>query len=672
MSQQGAMQKESSEQGRVPRLLAVAALAAMLASCASQPGTEEAQGVQQQISTAERAGTLEELFEKLSAEAGKKKMFGGENKEAQAAMQEAGRRLAAVKQAEAREAMARARLQNGLLPLSVLAEVDSQAARMQRWDSGRQQELAQEIATERRRSQEALAKLKSAYAALPDTELAERHRLLSESAQLAGAGSVESRDLLQTRDQMMQEAYAAAGRAIDAQRFEEADAVLARILQAVPDYRDAPRLALQTKARQFEHLAAGRRDEAGIDQALALYAALSKRSDFADLKPSLAAPAGQLLQHLVARGGSATADDKLAEAYRWFLRAQDLRQSLEGNRRALSREEKTFSEQVFLLAEAAAKRNQPGLALGYLFAVQDVYPDYPALKRTLREVQDRTLDHAVKRITAAHFTGSGDAARLGGTVASKITQQLFQALPDDIRIVERDQLQAVMREQELVAMQGASNIQLASADYLVQGAILEASVENSEKKGRKTVRVVTRKNRIPNPAYAEWSRTKGEAPAPPEFREEPVYEDVSLNVGMHRKVGVLGVSYRIVDTGTARVLFTDTLNRKRTESGESSEGVQLGEFSAPMKFADLPSDSEILESLAGEVADHIGRQLVDFLRDNEVKYEAAARRHRSEENPAAAAEMLAGAWVLSQKKGKNVEQLGQELRATALSARPAG
>jgi len=650
-----------------PRLGAIA-LAAMLGACATPPGQEADQGIQQQIAAAERGGSLEALFEKLAAEAGKKGLFGA-NKEAQAAMKEAGRRLAAVKQEAARALLNQGRLPGGQAPLALLSQVDTLAGRMQRWDPERQKAVVSELASERTRTQSALDQANRAYRALDEAALPARYRLLGETAALTGADSPDGQTILRGRERLLREAYEAGVQALAAMRLDEAEARFAGVAEVAPGYPDVEKQIAQTRAQQFEFFATNRRDEAGADQALAMYAALKQRADFADLKPRLSSAAEGLYQFMVAKGGTASTEDKLPEAYAWLTRARVLRE-LRGGAQGLSQEEKRFAEQTFVLAEDAGKRNHPGLALGYLFVVRDVYPEFPGLKRSLREMQDRTVDHATRKITAASFSGSGESARLGGSVASKLTQLLFRALPDDIRIVERDQLQAVMREQEIVAMQGTSSVNLSSADYLVQGSILEATVENSEKKGRKTVRVVTRKNRIANPEYADWAKGQRNTPAPVEFREELVYEDIPLNITLQRKVGVLGVSYRIVDASNARMLFTDTLTRKRAESGESSEGVQLGEFNAPMKIAELPSDSEILESLADEVSAHIGKQMVEFLRDPEVKYEAAAERHKSEDNPAAAAEMLANAWSLAQKKGKPVDTLGKQLREMALRARP--
>lgn len=661
--------KPRSTTRAIARRLTVIAAAVMVTACATQPGQEAEQGLTQQIAAAERAGTLESLFEKLAGEAGKKGLF-GDNKEAQAALKEVGHRLALQKSTQARGKLNQARLAGGLLPLHVLAEQDALLNRMQPWDAGVQQDLARELAAERAKTQAALEKAQSALTALSDKDLPARYRLLGERMAMTGADTVAGREIARSREQALQDAYDAGVRDLEAQRLDDAQARFGGLAEIAPNFRDVQQKVALTLARQFAAVAASQHDAAGVDRAMKMYADLAKRADFAALKPELMPAASSLHALIEAKGGVATSEDKLSEAYAWLMRAKQLR-ALMGAIEVTSGEAKRFAEQAFVLAQTALKGNQPGLALGYLFAVEDIHPEFPALKRVMRETQEQTHDRAIKRITAANFTGSGDSARLGGSVASKLTKKLFQALPDDIRVVERDQLQAVMREQEIVAMQGTSTVSLSSADYLVQGAILEATVENSETKGRKTMRVVTRFNRVVTPEYSEWLKGSRNTEAPAQYKEEPVQEDIPINVSLVRKIGVFGVSYRIIDATSARMLFADTFTTKKTVSGENSEGLALGSFNLPMKLAELPSDSEILESLADEIANHIGQQMEDFLRNPEVKYTSNAQRYRNEDNYTAAADMFAKAWVLSQKKNKPTAQLGQELREMALLARPA-
>ena len=659
-----------------PTLLALISAGVLMSACASRPDLWSSQVQEQQIAEAERSGTLEQLFHQWSAEAETlKNTDAGEQARARKAALGS---LLAEKGAESVQAhLKSARLKGSdLVPLAVFAEVETKAAQVRNWDPARHEALARELASERMRSQAALDAIKSTLITLSDSELQSRYRLLSDAAALAGPASEEGKSYLARRDQALQAAYQKGKQSLEAQQFEEAQLQFSRIAEVAPGFGDARRLADLSVIRQFQHLVANQRNDTGMDQAMRLYYSLSQRADFAQLKPQLESSVVTMTRFLVEEGRAANLADKPAEAYLWLKRAQDLRR-MSGAPPYYGEEEQHFAGRAFALAEMAHRGNQPGLALGYLFAAQDIYPELPSLKRRLRETLDQTLDRATKKVAAASFTDMAEGSRMGRAVASKITQHLFRDLPDDLRIVERDQLPAVMREQEFLerpkpANGGTAPLGLTSADYLIQGAILEAGVATSAQQGRKVIRVATRFQQIPNPDYLAWKKAdRPDRVAPPEFLKEPVNEDIPINITLHRKVGVLGVSYRVVDVATARILFTDTLTRKKTESGESSDGVQLGDFNSTLKIAQLPSDSEIMEALADEVAEQVGKQLASYLRDHETRYEAAAKRYFNEGNPGAAADELANAWALYRKKGKNVPALGRELRKMALLAKPA-
>ncbi len=658
-----------------PRLIALLAAGVLMSACASRPDHWSSQVQEQQIAEAQRAGTLTQLYAQWSDEAEKLKNTDAADpaRTRQAAL---GSLMAEQAAESLRIRLKAARLKDsGLVPLAEFTELDAKAAQLRDWDSARYETLTRELASERMRSQAALDALKNTLITLFESELQSRYRLLSDAAALAGTASEDGKAFLLRREQALQGAYQKGKQALEAQRFEEAHLQFSRIAEVAPAFADAKRQADYALIRQFQHLVANQRDDTGMDQAMRLYYTLSQRADFAQLKPELESSVVAMLRVLVAEGRTANAADKPAESYLWLKRAQDLRR-MSGAPPYYGEEEQHFAGRAFALAELAHKRNQPGLALGYLFAAHDIYPELPSLKRRLRETLDQTLDRATKKVAAASFTDMAEGSRLGRAVASKITQHLFRDLPDDLRIVERDQLPAVMREQEFQdrpkpANGSAPALGLTSADYLIQGTILEAGVATSAQQGRKVIRVATRQQQVPNPEYQAWKKAdRPERAAPPEFLKEPVNEDIPLNITLHRKVGVLGISYRIVDVATARILFTDTLTRKKTESGESSDGVQLGDFNSTLKIAQLPSDSEIMEALADDVAGQVGKQLATFLRDHETRYEAAAKRYFNEGNPGAAADELANAWALYRKKGKNVPALGRELRKMALLARP--
>jgi CRISPR/Cas system-associated exonuclease Cas4 (RecB family) len=124
----------------------------------------------------------------------------------------------------------------------------------------------------------------------------------------------------------------------------------------------------------------------------------------------------------------------------------------------------------------------------------------------------------------------------------------------------------------------------------------------------------------------------------------------------------------VIDAETARVMFTGSLREKAEHQDESSEGVELGEFSLKFKLAELPSDLEILAQLADAISLKIGQRLAEELKDPEVEYQKAAERHASEGNHVAASEQYAYAVALAERKGKPVDSLREKLRKLAVAS----
>ena len=100
----------------------------------------------------------------------------------------------------------------------------------------------------------------------------------------------------------------------------------------------------------------------------------------------------------------------------------------------------------------------------------------------------------------------------------------------------------------------------------------------------------------------------------------------------------------------------------------SSEGMELGEFKLPFQLSNLPSDTEILTTLADEVSAQIGKQLAEVLADPETTYAQNAERFEREANYPAAAQQYAYAIVLSDRKDKDVEEMTTRLRETSIAS----
>ena len=104
-------------------------------------------------------------------------------------------------------------------------------------------------------------------------------------------------------------------------------------------------------------------------------------------------------------------------------------------------------------------------------------------------------------------------------------------------------------------------------------------------------------------------------------------EDVTTEVSNVRKVGIISVSYRVVDASSSRVLFTDSMQTKQEFQDEGRQGVQLGDFKQETDFVELPPDIEILSG-SGGLADQISGRSASSWSTSEGPGRAVRQRGR--------------------------------------------
>jgi len=273
----------------------------------------------------------------------------------------------------------------------------------------------------------------------------------------------------------------------------------------------------------------------------------------------------------------------------------------------------------------------------------------------------------VRRVTTTEFQNSAQRHDYGSVISSFVTQYLFEQIPHDVRIVERQQYEAILRERELSG-QGAN---LSAVDYLVTGSVLEAKVDTTEVKGRKTLRVVVGRETIPNPAYGTWlemsSKERKKVDQPSDTISVDKHENVSVGITEHRKLGIVSVGYRLVEADSGKIIFPDSITKEQEFTDTSKEGVEMGDFVMPFELANLPSDVEILDGLVKELATEVGQKLVTLLSDQEKKYLQEAEEHASNSNCPAQVKALARAAAIQDNKSLEQEPTLAELRKAAVN-----
>lgn len=332
----------------------------------------------------------------------------------------------------------------------------------------------------------------------------------------------------------------------------------------------------------------------------------------------------------------------------------------------------SFLGQLAESYDQAFESGEYGVAWGYLNVMTELGPTTPKIRQSLRKTKDEVRRRAVRGLTIFPFEDTKTStAKVGVAVASNIKQHLFRTLPGDVRIVEREQLERILAE----CKRSGTCDSLGAADFIIQGTILDAKVETSEKNGSETHRVVTGSETISNPEHTRWSELRDKerenTSEPSRTITRDVTEDVTIEVTSVRKVGIIAVAYSVIEASTGDYLFTDSIQTKQTFQDEGRQGIVLGNFKQETDFVELPPDIEILSGeggLSDKISDEIGEKLVNFLENPEDEYAENAKRLVEEGDFIGAAQQAAYAIVLREIKSKELGTLREELKHYAMES----
>ncbi len=651
--------------------LAAAALTALLGlACA---GAQPTVYTEDELATAESADNLEALYERASADLAEMDPESDAAERTRETLAEVGGRLAAALESEVDAEVEKARLPDGLVPRDAIVRARSRIGEMERWAPDQHAAFDAKLGQELSKTENEIAVERAKLGGLAEDQALTRLEILERLGELSGTGSPEQAQYVEQRLAIVEDMRTQASTALEQENLDEAQRVLSMLREAEPEDTEVSTRLVAVDEQVFERDFWNSLEQGDPDAAYAAFATLASSSSFETLKPGLEGSADKMSNYFGALAAGATEEGNYADAYRWFLQARGIQESLGHEVDSLGPEEHLFVEKMQAAYLKARDADQPGLAWAYLSVIEDLSPMTPSLRRQLRETREQVVNAATRRLTAFPFVEDEQATGdFGEAIGSKVIQYLFESIPQDVRIIEREQLSDILREREMAGAGNQEAAELASADYLVQGNILEAKVDTVDKQGRKTLRVVTEHREERNPKFDAWlalpDGQRAKTPEPPATVVRPIKEDVRFDVTIHRKVGIFSTSYRLIDAKSAKVMFADSVRRKIEHMDESNEGIELGEFSMPFKLAELPSDTEILTQLADEVSLEIGRRIAERLKDPEDRYRSTAERFASEGNYAGASEQAAYAVVLLERKGKESEELRRVLREYAVSA----
>lgn len=642
----------------------------LLTSCA---GPVEPKVTAEDVRRAADAGELPNLYETIEVELQSPDTSEKEKVELRLRQDDVSRRLGATVEAETRAALEAARLPSGQVPLEAFGALDARMQKLARWSPSTYARVAQDVQTEKQATEQAIAAKQVELDQLTAAQVPEKLALFDALGALHGAGSVAQVGYVEKRNALIAELRLGASTAIANEEYDEAQRMLSIVATAEPTDASIEGELVQIDAKLFERRFYEALEQNRPDDAYRALVSLSEADNFDKVRPRLEDSGDVMADYFTALAAGATEQKNLADAYRWFGQARDIRTRLGLPAPERVPETQAFVREIERRYGVALKKGLHGLAWGYLQVVGELEPSGPALRRKERESHEEVIKNAVKRLSVAPFEDSHDAgASYGDTLTAKLVQYLFENSGDDVRIIEREKLEAI--KAELTLKRGGAE-GLTAVDFLVEGNILEAKIDSSERVGKQIRRVVVELETVPNPEWQRWAKAtdserKKQGLVEPAQRtiQKDKKEDIEIGITTHRKVGVFSVSYRMIDADSAKVLFADTQRLKSEVEDTSSDGVSLGEFKQEFKVADLPTDVELLDQLADDVSSAIGARLAEVLAAPEVRYEETGDRYVREGNNIDASQQFAYATVLGERKGSEVVELRQKLKTAVVSA----
>ena len=620
---------------------------------------------------AESQTGLETLFSQISLQLQSAKPGSDNAAQLRNQLSTVGGELAKRSAAVVRTRLSEAGRIDGNVPLGAVEREIASLETIGRWDAEVHRKLKGELDHELETTTRAMSEREEKLKTTSKDQVLDRLRLLSELSALSGTGSENQARYAQERDDILSDVSKEAEEAIRNEDYEKAQDLLSIVQEVNPEDEDARQQKCEVDGKVVIKRFGTALETGRVSRSMDVLNEFAETDCFDEIKDGLAESAEPIVEAFGLLGQEAAAEKSMNVAYQRYRDSRRISELLLDEENDLPGID-SFLRQVNESYDKAFSAKEFGVAWGCLNILTEFGSTTPKIRQNIRKTKDELRRRAVRGLTAYPFEDpKNSTTKVGDAVASKVIQYIFSTIPNDVRIVEREQLERILDE----CKRGGTCDDLDTADFIVQGTILDAKVETTEKTGSETRRVVTGQETVTNPDHTRWAqlrdKDRDKMPEPSRTITRDVTEDVTIQVNNVRKVGIISVAYRVVQASSGRVLFTDSIQTKQMFQDEGRQGVQLGNFKQETDFVELPPDIEILSGSAGlaeKISNEIGVKLVDFLKSPEDQYSSEAARFVEEGDYIGAAERAAYAIVLLEIKSMDIGTLREDLKSYAIES----
>jgi tetratricopeptide (TPR) repeat protein len=269
-------------------------------------------------------------------------------------------------------------------------------------------------------------------------------------------------------------------------------------------------------------------------------------------------------------------------------------------------------------------------------------PSYPNLFQKLLDARDNINKRIKKSIAVFDFGSPGNNKDAGKIAANKLIAYLHKNASGDLRIIERENLQSILREMQL-GQTGLVDIKTAQSmgkmrgiDTFIMGDVLQYSTTYADSPSIGQAKVLVNEEDAPNPEFSDWRMlnpkpSKEElAAAPPRTIRKPTYQFISYKRGVAKVTAMIEVSYKLVDTTTGENIFTNTTAGKSIKEDAYQDGVALANI--PHDALTLPSELEVIDELTNTKISEVGQSVLKQYQSLEVEYFNQAQQQEKRRN----------------------------------------
>ena len=412
------------------------------------------------------------------------------------------------------------------------------------------------------------------------------------------------------------EYYKAGIVAVKREDWKEALAEFGKVMTINPSYKNTGALVDQVKKNDNPQYFLGRAQEMESakewDRAIHFYqVALSYVAGDQAMESLLARSKLQAGRHYFELANQYSNQNRLYRANENFIKAKEYAPSLT-NSFFFKESVKNYAKKLYQRGFQYGSEGKFGNALVWYWQLNQLNPEYPDLFYKIQETEDAVKRRLKKAIAVFDFSSPSYNPDAGTTASSNLITYLFNNSSGDIRILERQDLQSILKEMNLEQagivgdMEAARRVgRMTGIDIFIMGNVLLYKTETDESKGSKVAKIQIGTKVKDNPEYLIWKAKhprpteKDLAEAPPAVLEVPEYRYENYTVGRNRMRAAFHVYYKIIDAKRGEIIATDTIKRNKDVADEWNDGIP--EANITYNSLELPTESELLEMVTTEV-----------------------------------------------------------------------